>query len=129
MEVRDYRDLKVWQVSLDLAEAIYAATTDFPKAEVFGLISQLRRAAISIPSNIAEGHARDSTKEFLRFISVAMGSLAELETQLALACRLGFLEPKKFEQLTKQTDAIGRMLRGLQTSLRARLSQPPVPSP
>ena len=97
MEVRDYRDLKVWQAGLKLAEAVHAVTTDFPKAEVFGLISQLRRAAVSIPSNIAEGHARDSTKEFLRFISIAMGSLAELETQLTLACRLGFLERKKLE--------------------------------
>ena len=129
MEVRDYRDLKVWQAGLELAEAVYAVTTDFPKAEVFGLISQLRRAAVSIPSNIAEGHARDSTKEFLRFISIALGSLAELETQLTLACRLGFLERKKLEELTEQTNAIGRMLRGLQNSLRARLSQPPAPSP
>ena len=128
MEVRDYRDLKVWQAGLELAEAVYAVTNSFPKSEVFGLASQMQRAAVSIPSNVAEGHARDSTKEFLRFISVAMGSLAELETQLTLSNRLRYLEQEKFENLIERTSMIGRMLRGLQSSLRARLSQPPAPS-
>jgi len=125
MEVRDYRDLKVWQMALDLAEAVYSASVSFPKAEIFGLTAQIRRASVSIPSNIAEGHARDSTKEFLRFISVAMGSLAELETQLCLACRLHYLDQERLKELLARTDQIGRMLRGLQDSLHIRLSPSP----
>ena len=121
MDVRSYRDLKVWQMALDLAEMIYSVTSTFPKAEVFGLTSQVQRAAVSVPSNIAEGHARDSTKEFLRFISIAQGSLAELETQLLLACRLRNLDEQKLATLTSQTNEIGRMLRGLQKSLQQNL--------
>jgi four helix bundle protein len=121
MEVRDYRDLKVWQLGLDLAQAIYAATSKFPKSEVFGLASQLQRAAVSVPSNIAEGHARSSTKEFLRFISIAMGSLAELETQVILAVRLNYIDQEAQTDLLSSSAEIGRMLRRLQQSLNDRL--------
>lgn len=90
MSVADFRDLSVWQLAMDLAESVYHLTLRYPKSEIYGLSSQLQRAAVSIPSNIAEGHARDSTKEFLRFLSVAQGSLAELETQLILSGRLNY---------------------------------------
>ncbi len=89
--VNSYKDLLVWQQAIDLTVNIYALTSNFPKSELFGLASQIQRAAISVPSNIAEGHARDSTKEYLRFISIALGSLAEVETQLVIANKLQFL--------------------------------------
>src|ERR1039457_3202240 len=85
-----FRDLEVWQLGLDLVQSVYQCTAAFPKSETFGLAAQMRGAAVSIPSNIAEGQARNSTKEFLRFLSYALGSLAELETQLELATRLEY---------------------------------------
>jgi four helix bundle protein len=91
MSVINYKYLKVWQISMDIAEQIYSLTQGFPKQETYGLTSQLQRAAVSIPSNLAEGHTRDSTKEFLHFISIPLGSLAELETQLILAQRFKYL--------------------------------------
>jgi four helix bundle protein len=124
MVIQDYRDLKVWQVAMQLAAVVYTLTHSFPKSEVFGLSSQMQRAAVSVPSNIAEGHARDSTKEFLRFISIAMGSLAEIETQLILAHKLNYIEESKLAELLEKTGEIGRMLRGLQHSLKAKLPSP-----
>ncbi|MFP5404572.1 MAG: four helix bundle protein, partial [Gammaproteobacteria bacterium] len=91
MEVFSYRDLSVWQLAMQLTEAIYAATRTFPQSELYALANQLQRAAVSIPSNIAEGHARNTTRDYLRFVSIAMGSLAEVETQLELATRLNYL--------------------------------------
>src|SRR5271154_3028023 len=90
--VKSFRDLDVWRLSLDLAEAVYQCTASFPKSELFGLTAQMRRAAVSVPSNIAEGRSRSSTKEFLQFLSIALGSLAELETQFELAVRLGYTD-------------------------------------
>ena len=124
MAIQDFRDLKVWQAAMQLAIAVYALTPSFPKFEIFGLSSQMQRAAVSIPSNIAEGHARDSTKEFLRFISIAMGSLAEIETQIILANQLNYIEESKLTELLEKTGAVGRMLRGLQHSLKAKLPSP-----
>ena len=124
MVIQDYRDLKVWQVAMQLATNIYTLTHGFPKSEVFGLSSQMQRAAVSVPSNIAEGHARDSTKEFLRFISIAMGSLAEIETQLILAQQLNYIEESKLAELLGKTGEVGRMLRGLPHSLKAKLTSP-----
>ncbi len=89
---------------------------------MYGLSSQMQRAAVSIPSNIAEGHGRDSTKEFLHFLSVALGSLFELETQLTLAGRLGYLDKGELENVLSRMDEISRMMRGLQKSLRSKLS-------
>lgn len=106
---------------MDLAEQIYHLTRYFPKQELYGLASQIQRAAVSIPSNIAEGHSRDSTKEFLHFLSIALGSLAELETQLILAGRLSYLEKKDLEIILSKTDEIQKMLRGIQRSLKAKL--------
>lgn len=121
MGVQDFRDLKVWQAAMQLATAVYALTPSFPKFEIFGLSSQMQRAAVSVPSNIAEGHARDSTKEFLRFISISMGSLAEIETQIILANQLNYIEESKLTELLELTGKVGRMLRGLQQSLKAKL--------
>ncbi len=119
--VNSYRDLMVWQASIDLVEQVYCLTGYFPKMEMYGLSSQIQRAAVSIPSNIAEGHARDSTKEFLHHLSIALGSLAELETQLILAERLYYLDQQILESVFSKTDKIGRMIRGLQRSLKAKL--------
>ena len=122
--VNSYKDLLVWQQSVDLTVNIYTLTSSFPKSELFGLASQIQRAAVSVPSNIAEGHARDSTKEYLRFISIALGSLAEVETQLVIANKLQFLNNEKTGELLDKTGEIGRMLRGLQKSLKAKLATP-----
>ena len=86
-----YRELKVWRLAMELAEEVYKLCTEFPKHEVYGLTSQLQRAAVSVPSNIAEGQARNSSKEFGHFLSIARGSLAEMETQIMLAQRLNYL--------------------------------------
>src|SRR5580704_883837 len=91
--VRSYRDLIVWQKSLELAEAVYTATKSFPKEEIYGLTSQMRRAAVSVASNIAEGHSRQTRGEFLQFLGMSRGSLAELQTQAILAARLDLLTP------------------------------------
>jgi four helix bundle protein len=88
--IKSYRELRVWQGAMSLVEQIYHATKDFPKEETFGLKGQMRRAAVSVPSNIAEGHAREHVKEYLHHISMAQASLAELETQLEIAKRLGY---------------------------------------
>jgi four helix bundle protein len=92
MSIKSYQDLKPWQFSIDFAEQIYCITESFPKHELYQLSSQMQRAAVSIPSNIAEGHARESSREFLHYLSIALGSLAELETQLVLAQRRAYIE-------------------------------------
>ena len=111
----------MWRLAMDGVKRVYQLTGNFPRDERFGLCSQLQRAAVSIPSNIAEGHARDSTKEFLYHISVAMGSLAEVETQVLLACELGYTTQGDIGELLTILDRIGRMLRGLKKSLKAKL--------
>jgi len=118
--LHSYRDLLVWQKSMDLAEKIYPATSQLPPEERFGLVSQMRRAAVSIPSNIAEGQSRNSTGEFIQFLGVAKGSLAELETQVELATRLQMLEPAMHRQLTEAMQEISRMLSGLVGKLRSK---------
>jgi len=120
--VNNYRDLKVWQMAMTLTEAIYRAPESFPSRETYALANQLQRAAVSIPSNIAEGHARSSTKDYLRFVSISQGSLAEAETQLELAHRLGYIPEAVLHGLFEQTNEIGRMLHGLRSALTAKLS-------
>jgi four helix bundle protein len=120
MSIRSYRDLVVWQEGMQLAKAIYLATERFPKQEIYGLISQLRRCSVSIPSNIAEGHARDSTLEYLRFISISMGSLAELETQVLLAKELDYLTEVEVRSILEPSDVLGKRLRSLANSLRTK---------
>lgn len=123
--IRSYKDLLVWQRAMDLVQAAYVATKTFPRSEAYGLSSQLQRSAVSIASNISEGHARASRADFLRFLSIALGSAAEFETQLLIAKRLGYLDEAAGTKLLEQADEVGRMVRGLQLKLRAAL----VPSP
>lgn len=118
MPVLSYRDLDVWKKAMDLVVACYKASGKFPKHELFGLTSQLRRAAVSIAANIAEGQSRGHTKEFIQFLSVAYGSLAELETHVQIAERLGYLESKESTELLEFTSRVGMMLNGLKRSLK-----------
>jgi four helix bundle protein len=120
--MRSYKDLDVWKKGIDLTIDIYSLTNNFPKSELYGLTSQIRRASVSVPSNLAEGHLRDSTKEFLRFISISLGSLAEVNIQLIIVMRIGYLTDPIFTEVIQSTDELGRMIRGLQKSLKARLS-------
>jgi len=121
--VSSYRDLQVWRRALDLAEAIYEATAHWPREERFGLVSQIRRAAVSVPSNIAEGAARRSTGEFLQFIGMARGSLAETDTQLLLAQRLGYVHHADAAALLSASEEVSRMLVALAGSLSKRKSR------
>lgn len=115
--IKSYKDLLVWQKSMELTEQVYLATADFPQKEMYGLVSQLRRAAVSIPSNIAEGSSRRSTAEFIRFINIASGSLAEVETQLLLSLRLGYLTADTLPGMQNACEEISKMLFALQKSL------------
>ena len=125
MAVRDYRDLTVWQASMTLAEKCYEATKTFPKEEMFGMTAQIRRASASIPANIAEGRGRHGTSEFLRFLSMARGSLTELETHLLLSHRVRLLPKPQLDELLALTDQISRMLTALRRSLRERQRKQP----
>lgn len=107
----------VWQKAIDLVSEVYTHTQSFPKEETYGLVSQLRRAAVSVPSNIAEGHARVSTGEFRQFLGHAMGSIVEIETQFLISERLHYLGSKDVGSLLAQTDELGRMLNALLRSL------------
>jgi four helix bundle protein len=120
--IKSHRDLNVWQLGMDIAQQVYQVTQNYPREEIYGLTSQLRRAAASVPANVAEGNARTSTREYLHHLSIAVGSLAEVETFLELAVRLGYHSNKKFNELFDLIGEERRMLRGLQRSLRARLS-------
>ena len=119
-----YRDLKVWQKSIDLAERIYRLTANFPASEIYGLSSQMRRAAVSIASNVAEGWGRRSRKEYGRFVLVARGSNDELQTQLVIAERLGFCKAEQFAEATDLSDEIGKMLSGLHGFLQTPRRKP-----
>jgi four helix bundle protein len=122
--LKSYRDLEVWKKSIDLVEWIYRASKNFPPEERFGLTSQIRRAAVSVPSNIAEGAARTGTGEFLQSLSVASGSLAEVETQLLIATRLEMITAIEREALLAQTEEISKMLSGLKRSLASKVLTP-----
>ena len=121
--VMSYRDLDAWQEAMEVAVSVYALAAFLPSEERFGLAQQLRRAAASIPSNIAEGHARGATRDFARFVSIARGSMAEVETQLELAVRLGLLEDAATESVVSKCDKLGRILRGLRKSLDNKLER------
>jgi len=122
MSVQHYRELVVWQKAMDLVEAVYRATGSFPSTEIYGLTSQLRRAAVSVPSNIAEGQGRSTTRDFLHHLSVAQGSLYETETQISIAQRLGYLEQQSETILLGSTAEIGRLLHGLSNALNKKLT-------
>lgn len=125
MTTENYRGLKVWQTGMELAREVYRLTRSFPRQEVYGLSSQIQRAAVSIAANIAEGHARDSTKEFLRHLSIARGSLAELETFLLLAEELGYCTHDEIARIFNKCQEEGRMLNGLQTKLKRKIANMP----
>jgi four helix bundle protein len=117
MPVTDYSRLETWQRAMELAEAVDAATRAYPKDEMYGLTSQTRRSAISVPSNIAEGQGRGSARDFARFLAVARGSLCELETQLLLGARLKYVDAAVIDALLKQSGTVGRLLNGLIRSI------------
>ncbi len=121
--VRCYRDLIVWRKAIDLVIEVYRYTRAFPKEETYGLISQLRRAAVSVPSNIAEGHARVSTGEFRQFLGHSLGSLVEIETQILISERLNYIDPANASEISRRTDEIGRMLNALLRSLPSKGGQ------
>ena len=118
--MRPHENLEVWKKSVDFVVLVYRATESFPTDERFGLTSQIRRASVSIPSNIAEGAARASSKEFLYFLSNAQGSASEVSTQLLIAQRLKYLTAIQFQRLLSDLDEIGRMISGLCANLRSR---------
>ena len=118
--ISSYRDLKVWQEAMTLAEQGYRLTVRFPKDEVYGMTSQIRRAAVSIAANIAEGHGRENSGSFIQFLRMAQGSLKELETHLLLAERVKLAKMSDLEPLLKRCDELGRMMRSLIRSIQRR---------
>jgi four helix bundle protein len=118
--MRSHHNLDAWKKSVDFVVEVYKITDSFPKEERFGLTSQIRRAAVSIPANIAEGAARKSDKEFLQFLSIAQGSTSEVETEILIAYRLGYLSQPKFQKLCSELDEIGKTITGLSNYLKKR---------
>ena len=120
MTVKHYAELIAWQKAMDFVESVYRSTVGFPKEEMFGLTCQVRRAAVSVPSNIAEGQGRRTTGEFLQFLSVARGPLQEAETQIQLAQRLGYLAEATKRDILNLSTEVGRLISGLIKSLESR---------
>jgi len=117
MQIKSFRDLRVWQAGIELVQAIYELTSHFPRSETYGLASQMQRGAVSVPSNIAEGHARESTKEYLQHLSIAPASLAELETQLEIAKRLKYISDETSHEVLETICSLGRQLFALRNAL------------
>ena len=124
MLVRSYRDLLVWQKAVDLVADCYGLTKQLPKSETYGLAGQIQRAAVSVPANIAEGHGREPIGDYLRHLSIANGSLMELETHILIAQRLRYVAPADAERLLDQCGELSRMLSGLTKRLRAKTLAP-----
>ncbi len=127
MQIRSFRDLRVWQAGIELVRMVYEQTSKFPRNETYGLTSQMQRAAVSVPSNIAEGHARESTKEYLQHLSIAQASLAELETQLEIAIQLNYISQPEATLLLEKISSLGRQLFALRNALmnsKARAASP-----
>jgi four helix bundle protein len=122
MTIHSHKDLEVWQRAMTFVTDIYASTKNFPKEELYGLTCQIRRAAVSIPSNIAEGRSKRSTKEYIYFVNIAYGSAAELETQLMISQNLGYISPLQLEELLTELGHISRMLNGMYAGLEKKLS-------
>lgn len=129
VKIERYKDLKVWQQAMEISVEVYRKTADFPQSEVFGLTSQIRRAANSISLNIAEGHARKSTKWFINFLSVSLGSLAELESGLTLSNRLNFISKEECSGLYRMISDEGKMLNSLIESLKKKIKLDTYPNP
>ena len=125
MAISSFRDLRVWQAGMDLAEHVYCLTGTFPKHELYGLAGQMQRAAVSVPSNIAEGHTKEHSKEYLQHLSIASASLAELETQLELAARLKYLSLEQLHQTLEQAASLGRQLYELRNALMRKTAPNP----
>jgi four helix bundle protein len=123
MSVSSFRELRVWQLGMEVAEKVHRLTADFPKSEIYGLSSQMRRSAVSIPSNIAEGQGRDSTKEFLHFLAIAFGSICELETQILLAHRFSYLSDEDLQIVLAALTSTSKTTRNLQKALRLKLEK------
>jgi four helix bundle protein len=117
--VKSYRDLIAWQKAMELVGAVYQLTRQLPKEEQFGLTSQLRRAAVSVPSNIAEGQSRFSKPDFSRFLMMARGSISEIETQLLICVQLAYLKPESIEPVLQVATECGKIVNGLRDSLKA----------
>ncbi|MBU4477605.1 MAG: four helix bundle protein [Candidatus Omnitrophica bacterium] len=117
MSVKSYKDLIVWQRAMELTQMVYQVTKKFPKEELYGLTNQIRRAVVSIPSNIAEGQARQSTAEFRNFLSIARGSLAEVETQLLIANRLTYITQEELTQILEIHQEVSKMIPSLMKKL------------
>src|SRR5712671_4078885 len=115
--VRSFRDLRVWKAAMDLVEQVYVLTQTFPKHEMYGLAGQMQRAAVSVPSNIAEGHTRTHSKEYIHHLSIARASLAELQTQLEIALRLKYCSLEKMGRIIDQADSLGRQMSSLWNAL------------
>jgi four helix bundle protein len=113
MGIQSYRDLNVWQEAMSVAEAVYLLTKAFPQSELYGLTTQMRRAAVSVAANIAEGHGRETSGAYIQFLRVSQGSLKELETHLFLAQRVGLTDAEQAEPILGKCDTLGRMLRAL----------------
>jgi four helix bundle protein len=115
--MKSFRELRVWQQSMNLVENIYRLTHEFPRQETYGLTSQVRRAVVSVPSNIAEGHTREHIKEYLHHLSMAQASLAEVETQLEIAARLKYLRVNQLAELLPEISSLGKQLYALRNAL------------
>jgi len=122
--VQSHRELKIWQISLDLTESLYRLSADWPKHEQYGLTNQIRRAAVSVSANVAEGAGRRSTGEFIQFVGIARGSLAEVETLLIIARRLDYIEEALYRALLRDVLELGRMATGLIQALEQRKAAP-----
>ena len=120
MKITSFRDLRVWQLAMDLVELVYRLTRSFPRNEIYGLASQIQRAAVSVTSNIAEGHTREHTKEYLHHISMSQASLAELETQLEIAIRLGYVSLQEARSIAEHAESLGKQLYALRNALLKR---------
>jgi four helix bundle protein len=123
-QVKSYRDLIAWQKAISLVADVYSLTAQFPGNEMYGLTSQLRRASVSVPSNIAEGHGRASKGEFLQFLGHARGSLCEVQTQIFIAHKLRYISTEQEENVIARTDELGRILSGLISSLECKRPRP-----
>ncbi|MBI5055518.1 MAG: four helix bundle protein [Nitrospirae bacterium] len=123
-KIQSFRDLTIWQDAIKLVKVIYETTKTFPSAETYGLTSQIRRAAVSVPSNIAEGHIRNHRAEFKQFLFIALGSLAELETQMIIASELGYMDEESKEKIIERITVIGRQIRSLVSKLNPNPQSP-----
>jgi four helix bundle protein len=114
---RSYRDLEVWKLSIEFVKEMYVVTNNFPTTEIYGLTNQIRRAAVSIPSNIAEGQGRNSAKEFKQFLAISLGSMAELETQLIISNSIGYIGENELNNFLEKLDRIRKMIKSLSSKI------------